>query len=74
MITARVIRCVCGRIANGSPTGQLSISRRQCFGVLRTATTGRSVSPPLLEMMEVLGKDSVVSRKEDAVEQFSAAG
>ena len=27
MITARVIRWVCGRIANGSPTGQLSISR-----------------------------------------------
>ena len=28
MITARVIRVVCGRIANGSSTGQLSISRR----------------------------------------------
>ena len=28
MITARVIRCVWGRSANGSPTGQLSISRR----------------------------------------------
>ncbi len=28
MITARVICWVWGRIANGSPTGQLSISRR----------------------------------------------
>ena len=28
MITARVIRVVWGRIANGSPTGQLSISAR----------------------------------------------
>jgi hypothetical protein len=28
MITARVIRCVWRRSANGSPTGQLSISRR----------------------------------------------
>ncbi len=28
MITARVIRCVCGRIAKGSPSGQLSISCR----------------------------------------------
>ncbi len=56
-------------------TGEkLSLSRRQFFGVLRTATTGRTVSPPLFEMMEVLGKDSVVSRMEDAVEQFSAAG
>ncbi len=28
MITARVIRCVWGRSANGSPTGHVSISRR----------------------------------------------
>jgi hypothetical protein len=28
MITAKVIRWVCGRSANGSPTGQLSISLR----------------------------------------------
>ena len=53
---------------------RLELSRRQFFGMLRVAATGRTVTPPLFEMMEVLGKDSVVSRMENAVERFSAAG
>ncbi len=53
---------------------KLSLSRRQFFGVLRVAATGRAVSPPLFEMMEVLGKDRTVSRVKNAVERFSAAG
>ena len=52
----------------------MSLSRRQFFGVLRVAATGRAVSPPLFEMMEVLGKDRTVSRVENALERFSAAG
>ena len=55
-------------------TGEkLELSRRQFLGVLRTAATGRSVSPPLFEMLEVLGKDRTVSRMKNAVERFSAA-
>ena len=55
-------------------TGErLALSRRQFFGVLRTAATGRSVSPPLFEMLEVLGKDRTVSRMKNALERFSAA-
>jgi len=53
---------------------QLSLSRRQFFGVLRVAATGRAVSPPLFEMMEVMGKDRTISRFKNAVERFSAAG
>ncbi|MCH8297596.1 MAG: glutamate--tRNA ligase [Chloroflexi bacterium] len=53
---------------------RLSLSRRQFFGVLRVAATGRAVSPPLFEMMEVLGKDRTVSRVKNALERFSAAG
>ena len=53
---------------------RLSLSRRQFFGVLRVATTGRAVSPPLFEMMEVMGKDRTVSRMKNAVERFTAAG
>ena len=56
-------------------TGErLSLSRRQFFGVLRVAATGRAVSPPLFEMMEVLGKDRTVSRVKNALERFSAVG
>ncbi len=53
-------------------TGErLELSRRQFFGVLRVAATGRAVSPPLFEMMEVLGKDRTVSRVRNAIERFS---
>ena len=49
-------------------TGQrLELSRRQFFGLLRTAATGRTVSPPLFETMEVLGKELVMSRFKRAV-------
>ncbi len=41
---------------------QLALSRRQFFGLLRTATTGRNVSPPLFETMEVMGRDRVLAR------------
>ena len=55
-------------------TGEkLSLSRRQFFGVIRVAATGRAVSPPLFEMMEVLGKDRTVSRVKNALERFGAA-
>ena len=56
-------------------TGEkLSLSRRQFFGVLRVAATGRAVSPPLFETLEVLGKDRTVSRVKNALERYSAAG
>lgn len=53
---------------------KLDLTRRQFFGVLRVAATGRAVSPPLFEMMEVMGKDRIVSRVENALERFSADG
>ena len=56
-------------------TGQrLELSRRQFFGLLRTAATGRSVSPPLFETMEVMGRERLLARLRQAVEKTSAAG
>jgi glutamyl-tRNA synthetase len=37
---------------------------RQAFGPLRTAVSGRRVSPPLFESMEILGKESTLARIE----------
>lgn len=39
----------------------------QVFGILRVAVTGRTVSPPLLESMEIIGRAKVISRIEDAL-------
>ncbi|GAB2599542.1 glutamate--tRNA ligase [Pseudactinotalea suaedae] len=40
----------------------LGIKPRFAFAPLRTAVTGRRVSPPLFESMEILGKDSSLTR------------
>jgi glutamyl-tRNA synthetase len=37
---------------------------RTAFGPLRTAVSGRRVSPPLFESMEILGKESTLGRLE----------
>ena len=52
----------------------LSLSRRQFFGLLRTASTGRNVSPPLFETMEVMGRNRVLSRMGQAAQKLGAAG
>lgn len=39
----------------------------QVFGILRVAVTGRMVSPPLFESMEIIGRVKVISRLEDAI-------
>ena len=50
----------------------LSLSRRQFFGLLRTAATGRTVSPPLFETMEVMGRERVLARLKLASQKLGA--
>ena len=53
-------------------TGQrLELSRRQFFGLLRTAATGRTVSPPLFETMEVMGRERILARLRLAAQKMS---
>ena len=52
---------------------ELELSGRQFFGALRTAITGRTATPPLFEMMEVMGQERVIKRLTAAVENLSAA-
>ena len=54
-------------------TGQrLGLSRRQFFGLLRVAATGRAVSPPLFETMEVMGRERVLARLWLAADKLGA--
>ncbi len=46
--------------------GALSLKVGQLFGILRIAVTGQRVSPPLIETMELLGKELVIERLEAA--------
>jgi glutamyl-tRNA synthetase len=46
----------------------LGLSAGQVFGILRVAVTGKKVSPPLFEGMEIIGKAKVVERVQKAVE------
>ena len=42
----------------------------QVFGILRVAVTGRTVSPPLFETMEIIGREKVISRLEEAIKML----
>jgi len=39
----------------------------QVFGILRVAATGQTVSPPLFECLEILGKEKTLSRLQNAI-------
>ncbi len=46
----------------------LGYSPNQVFGILRVAVTGQTVSPPLFESMEIVGKEKVLRRIQDAIQ------
>jgi len=49
---------------------QLGLSPNQVFGILRLAVTGQTVSPPLFESMEIVGKEKVLERVKKAIEML----
>jgi glutamyl-tRNA synthetase len=52
---------------------ELGIKPRNAFGPVRVAVTGRRVSPPLFESLELLGREESLSRL-DAAPSAAAAG
>lgn len=46
----------------------LGLKAGQVFGILRVAVTGQKVSPPLFESMEIIGKDKVLERLDQAID------
>lgn len=45
---------------------ELDLKAGQLFGLLREALTGQKVSPPLFDIMKILGKAAVIERLENA--------
>ena len=46
---------------------ELGLKAGQLFGILRVAVTGQRVSPPLVESMAILGKDTTLARIQNAI-------
>ena len=46
---------------------ELGLTLGQVFGIIRVAVTGKKVSPPLFESMEVIGRDVALERIRDAI-------
>ena len=44
------------------------LNANQVFGILRVAVTGQKVSPPLFESMEIIGREKVLSRLQNAIQ------
>jgi len=51
---------------------QLGLSAGQVFGILRIAVTGQKISPPLFESMEIVGKEKVLERLQNAIRILNA--
>ncbi|MGZ6346538.1 MAG: glutamate--tRNA ligase [Anaerolineales bacterium] len=47
---------------------QLGLSPNQVFGILRVAITGQTVSPPLFDSIEIVGKEKVMERIKNAMD------
>jgi glutamyl-tRNA synthetase len=46
---------------------ELEIKAGQIFGILRSAITGQTVSPPLFESMAIIGREKVLERIGNAI-------
>lgn len=49
---------------------KLELKAGQLFGIIRAAVTGQRISPPLFESMEIVGRDIVLKRLEEASEKL----
>jgi len=52
----------------------LGLGPNQVFGILRAAVTGQTVSPPLFESMEIVGREKVLERVKQAIELLEKMG
>jgi glutamyl-tRNA synthetase len=52
--------------------GEMGLGAGQIFGILRSAITGQTVSPPLFESMEVIGREEVLERLKQAIETLES--
>jgi glutamyl-tRNA synthetase len=52
--------------------GELGLKAGQLFGIIRTATTGKKVAPPLFGTLAVLGRARSLARLEQAEEKLEA--
>lgn len=50
---------------------ELGLKPGQLFGSIRVAISGRTATPPLFEMMEVLGRKKTMARIEQAIKRLS---
>jgi len=46
---------------------EMDLKPSQVFGILRVAVTGQQISPPLFESMEVIGREKVLERVQNAI-------
>jgi glutamyl-tRNA synthetase len=51
---------------------ELALKPIQLFTAIRVAVTGRTISPPLFETMEVLGRPTTLARLGEAIDRLSA--
>jgi glutamyl-tRNA synthetase len=64
--TESIERCLRAALVDG-----LGLKPKHAFGPVRVAVTGRRVSPPLFESIELLGRERTLTRLDSALEHVS---
>ena len=62
------------RPCKGALVDGLGLKPRKAFAPVRVAVTGRTVSPPLYESMELLGRERSLGRLRAGFERAGAVG
>ena len=58
----------------GALVDELGLKPRKAFAPVRVAVSGRTVSPPLYESMELLGRERSLARLRAGLERAAALG
>jgi glutamyl-tRNA synthetase len=53
---------------------ELGLKAGQIFGILREALTGQKISPPIFDIIPIIGRDKVLERLENAREKLGEEG
>jgi glutamyl-tRNA synthetase len=84
-VTIRALSVARGKLANQNPfdaqsleqmlrplAAEMGVKTGQLFGALRTAVSGETATPPLFQMMAVLGRDVTLKRVDAAIAKLGA--
>jgi glutamyl-tRNA synthetase len=58
-------------LGKDTKTAEIKLKAGELFGAVRPAVSGQTATPPLFQMMAVLGKERTLARIDDAIKRLA---